>query len=179
MCWLFRDCGVQLKKPYFQNRISIMMTSSNGNIVRVTGLLCEESPVPGKFSAHRPVTQSFDVFFYLRLNTQLSKQWRRRWSEMPSRSLWRHCNDVIRRPGTISTIKQASSHDGVVVWKCLSHYWPFVREIHRGPMDSPHKAPVMRSLDVFYNVPRRSCYVTVMSNRTIPHSDIITWNIMF
>ena len=32
------------------------------------------SPVPGIFSAQRPVTRSFDVFFDLRLNKPLSKQ---------------------------------------------------------------------------------------------------------
>ena len=51
-----------------------MMTSSNGNIFRVTGHLCEESPVPGEFPAQRPVTQGFDVFFDLRLNKRLGKQ---------------------------------------------------------------------------------------------------------
>ena len=35
---------------------------------------------------------SFDVFFYLRLNKRLSKQWWGWWFETPSRSLWRHCN---------------------------------------------------------------------------------------
>ena len=32
-------------------------------------------PVPGEFPAQRPVTRSFDVFFDLRPNKQLSKQW--------------------------------------------------------------------------------------------------------
>ena len=32
-------------------------------------------------------------FFYLRLNRRLSKQSWGWWFEMPSRSLWRHCND--------------------------------------------------------------------------------------
>ena len=32
------------------------------------------SPVPGEFSTQRPVTQSFDVLFDLRLNKGLSKQ---------------------------------------------------------------------------------------------------------
>ena len=32
------------------------------------------SPVPGEFPAQRPVARSFDVFFDLRLNKQLSKQ---------------------------------------------------------------------------------------------------------
>ena len=42
-----------------------MMTSSNGNIFRVTGPLCGEFTGPGEFPAQRPVTQSFDVFFDL------------------------------------------------------------------------------------------------------------------
>ena len=33
------------------------------------------SPVTGEFPAQRPVMQSFDVFFDLRLNKRLSKQW--------------------------------------------------------------------------------------------------------
>ena len=45
-----------------------------------------------EFTAQRPVTWSFEVFFDLRLNQQLSTQWRRRPSETPSRSLWRQCN---------------------------------------------------------------------------------------
>ena len=41
---------------------------------------------------HRsPVTRSFDVFFDLRLNQQLSKHWKCRWFETPPRSLWCHC----------------------------------------------------------------------------------------
>ena len=31
------------------------------------------SPVPGEFPAQRPETQSFDGFFYLRLNKRLGK----------------------------------------------------------------------------------------------------------
>ena len=33
-------------------------------------------------------------FSYLCLNKRLSKQSRHRWFEMPSPSLWRHCNDI-------------------------------------------------------------------------------------
>ena len=40
-----------------------MMTSSNGNIFRVTG----------EFPSQRPVTRSFDIFFDLRPNNRLSK----------------------------------------------------------------------------------------------------------
>ena len=51
-----------------------MMTSSNGNIIRVTGPLCGNSPVTDEFPSQRPVTRSFDVFFDLRLNKQRCKQ---------------------------------------------------------------------------------------------------------
>ena len=30
-------------------------------------------------------------------------------------------------------------HDGVIKWKHFPRYWPFVRGIHRGPVNSPHK----------------------------------------
>ena len=43
------------------------------------------------------MTQSFDVLSDLRLNKRLSKQSWRRWFETPSRSLWRHCNDMQRK----------------------------------------------------------------------------------
>ena len=39
------------------------MTSSNGNIFRVTGPLCGEFTGPGEFPTQRPVTRSFDDFF--------------------------------------------------------------------------------------------------------------------
>ena len=50
------------------------------------------SPVNGEFPAQRPVTRSFDIFFDLRLNKRLSKQWRGWWLETPTHPLWRHCN---------------------------------------------------------------------------------------
>ena len=56
-------------------------------------LCAGNSPVTDEFSFKRPVTLSFDVFLYLRLNKRLSKQSRRRWFETPSRSLWRHCDE--------------------------------------------------------------------------------------
>ena len=53
----------------------------------------ERDPGGDGFTSQRPVTQSFDVFFDLRLNKRLTKQSRRRWLETPSRSLWRHCDE--------------------------------------------------------------------------------------
>ena len=70
-----------------------MMTSSNGNIFRVTGPLCGEFTGTGEFPTQRPVTRSFDVYFDLGLNKRLSKQPWGWWFETPSWSLWRQCND--------------------------------------------------------------------------------------
>ena len=30
-------------------------------------------------------------------------------------------------------------HDDVIKWKHFQRHWPFVREIHRSPVNSPHK----------------------------------------
>ena len=51
------------------------------------------SPVPGEFPAQRPVTQSFEVFYDLRLNKRLSKQSWGWWFETLSGPLLRHCNE--------------------------------------------------------------------------------------
>ena len=50
------------------------------------------SPVPGEVPTQRPVTRSFGVFFDLRLNKRLTRQWWGWWFETTSRPLWRHCN---------------------------------------------------------------------------------------
>ena len=70
------------------------MSSSNGNIFRVTGHLCGNSPVPGEFSAQKPVTRSYGVFFDLRLNKRLSKQSWGWWFETLSCPFWRQRNEV-------------------------------------------------------------------------------------
>ena len=69
-----------------------MMTSSSGNIFRVTDHLCGEFTVNGELPTQRPVTRSFDVFFHLCLNQRLSKQSWGWWFETLSRPLWRHYN---------------------------------------------------------------------------------------
>ena len=101
----------------------VMMTSSNGNIFRVTGPLSGEFTGPGEFPTQRPVTRSFDVFFDLRLNKQLSKQPWGWWFETPLWSLWRQCNVIwislfstgvksisLRRSIFLGLIKNATVH---------------------------------------------------------------------
>ena len=101
-----------------------MMTSSNGNIFRVTGPLCGEFTGPGEFPAQRPVTRSFDVFFDLCLNKRLSKQPWGWWFQTPAWSLWRHrnvhwvlfCCGYAWFPGPLFTnVVQFKSHHGKVI----------------------------------------------------------------
>ena len=88
-CSLWRHCNDQSRSQL--GIFGSMITSSNGNIFRVTGPLWEE------FTGHRgpsqrPVTRGFDVLFDLRLNKRLGKPSRRWWFKTPSRSVWCHCN---------------------------------------------------------------------------------------
>ena len=90
----WRHCNVFILIVFHDDmiRLCYMMTSSNGNIFRVTGPLCGEFIGSGEFPAQRPVTRSLDVFFDRRLNKRLSKQPWGWWFETPSWSLWRQCN---------------------------------------------------------------------------------------
>ena len=146
------------------------MTSSNGNIFRVTGPFCGEFTGPGEFPAQRPVTRSFDVFFYLRPNNRLSKQPWGWWFQTPSWSLWRQCNDdsglsgnpihysdVIK--GTMAsqinslTIVSSTVYAGADQRKHQSSAsLAFVRGIHRWLVNSPHRWPVTRKMFPFDDV---------------------------
>ena len=86
------DDSMALKRSTHYWKFVSIMTSSNGNIFRVTGPLCGEFTGPGEFPTQRPVTRSFDVFFDLRLNKRLSKHSWGWWFETLSWSLWRHHN---------------------------------------------------------------------------------------
>ena len=74
--------------PWWRHQMetfSALLTLCSGN-----------SPVSGEFPAQRPVTRSFDIFFDLRLNKQLSKQWWGWWFETVSCPLWRQCNATCK-----------------------------------------------------------------------------------
>ena len=55
-------------------------------------ICAENSPVPGEFPTQRPVTQSFDFYFDLRLNNWLFKQLWGWWFETLLCPLWHHGN---------------------------------------------------------------------------------------
>ena len=82
---LLLACGDIKHFPY----VDSMMTSTFSTLLAI----CKgNSPVTGEFPTQRPVTCSFDVFFDLRLDKQLNKQWWGWWLEIPSCPLWCHYN---------------------------------------------------------------------------------------
>ena len=106
-------------------------------------LCAGNSPVTGEFTAQRPVTRSFDVFFDLRLNRRLSKQPWVWWFEMPLCSLWRHCNDMLW------SVKLAADHE----W-----FW----------LQLPGMISFIVSLDAILNLcPLVLCYFSLVKNYLI------------
>ena len=97
------------------------MTSSNGNIFRVTGPLCGEFTGPGEFLAQRPVMRSFDVFFDLRLNKRLSKQPWCWWFETPAWSLWRQRNVFFDNLFEVILIQWPMRDMEVILQVCFSN----------------------------------------------------------
>ena len=52
-------------------------------------------------------------------------------------------------------------HEGFIAWKLFPHYWPFVRGVHRSPVHSQYKRPVMQS---FYDF----LYAGLKNGRIMP-----------
>ena len=46
---------------------------------------------------------------------------------------------AITHPQCVKKAWEISNHDDVIEWKHFPRYWPFVRGIHRSPVNSPHK----------------------------------------
>ena len=160
----FANSRLPLKKISFSAKMG-MVTSSNGNIFRVTGHLCAE----------------LWFFFYLHPNKRLSKQWRGWWFDRPSCPLWRHRNGTSM-VYTVSCSLWCHAH---VIWTTLqwrhndhndvSNHQPrgcLLNRLFRrrwkktsklrvtglcagnspGPVNSPHKGPVTRKMVPFDDV---------------------------
>ena len=53
---------------------------------------------------------------------------------------------IILRSQQLLWTSSASKHDGIIKWRYFPRYWPFVRKIHRSPVNSPHKGQWRRAL---------------------------------
>ena len=92
------------------------------------------SPVTGEFPAQRPVTWSFDIFFDLRPNKQLSKQCWGWWFETPSRPLLCHCSIMCCRDCWHQASRAVTVRNWAVDPLLLSHkssVWCMCRNVSR------------------------------------------------
>ena len=115
---ILRDLKLPTMCPFYWydlTSIPAMMTSSNGNIFRVTGHLCGEFIGPRWIPTQRPVTQSFDVFFDLHSNKRLSKQWPGWWFDTQSCPLWRHRN-AAKKSNYLSIPKLQWCNCWILAW---------------------------------------------------------------
>ena len=69
------------------------------------------------------------------------------------------------------------SHDDVIKWKHFPRYWPFVREIHRSPVNFPHKGHWRGALMFTFICDRMNGLVNNReagdSRRYLAHYDVI------
>ena len=55
--------------------------------------------------------------------------------------------EIFRSQSALERMKRYSLlHDDVIKWKHFPRHWPFVRGIHRSPVNSPHKGQWRRAL---------------------------------
>ena len=121
------------------------------------------SPVTGEFPAKRPVTRSFDIYFHLHLNQQLSKQWRRRWFGTPSRSLWRHYNDLFKPPSPRGLVPFINIY--VKFAKRNMRNLAITMQYHRRGLVSYVKCPDRKFYWVVSRASNKKLFVTLGLNR--------------
>ena len=98
------------------------MTSSNGNIFLVTGLLW------GVFTGHRwtPHKGQWRGALIFSLICAWTNNWTNnpshRWFETPSRSLWRHCNEKFKNKMLIKLVKTFPSRRKISILKNTGMY---------------------------------------------------------
>ena len=73
-------------------------------------------------------------------------------------------------------------HDDVIKWKHFPRNWPFVRGIHRSPVNSPHKGQWCRALMFTFICARINGWVNTRAagdlRRYRPHYDVIVMKIV-
>ena len=139
-----------------------MMTSSNGNIFRVTG------PLWGTKASDAELC----CFLWSAPEKRSSKQSWRWWFDTPLCSLWRHCNDLKAHRAIIWTDHTEWRHNeshGISNHRLIDYLLnPLLRRAsketsklrvtgvcegnQRWPVDSPHKGPVTRKMFPFDDV---------------------------
>ena len=136
------------------------------------------SPVSGEFSAQRPVTRSFDVFFDLRVNKRFSKQSWGWWFETLSRSLWRHRNEILKESpftGGFPTQRTSNAEILSMSWRNLGHenYKVVVCTIELPPSSSSPFQPCIIPCPVRHTTP-----LSFMNSWSMSSTWSVWWGIL-
>ena len=123
--------------------VIIMMTSSNGNIFRVTSHLCGKFTGPRWISRTKASDAELWCSFDMRPNIRLSKQSWGWWFETPPQSLWRHRNDndhitvaflmvssPNRRQAIIQTIDAPKTSDTYLRYQVMKSACIYIKGCH-------------------------------------------------
>ena len=86
LVWLFEFRSCRKCRTWWRHQMEMFSS--------LLAIYAGNSQVTGKFPTQRPLTWIFDVFFDMRRNKWLSKQWWGWWFETLWRSLWRHRNET-------------------------------------------------------------------------------------
>ena len=132
--WRYRlEEGIHifLKKTWWRHQMDTFSA--------LVALCAGNSPVTGEFTAQRPVTRSFVVFFDLCLNKWLSKQSQCWWFETPSVPLWRYCN-YLSNYLEQTQFQNPSNFTDLII--CVSYYQRFL---------VAHKIPVPDLQKVYFH----------------------------
>ena len=121
---------------------SHMMTSSNGNIFRITGPLC------GEFTGHRwiPITKASDVELWCFLWSSPEQMFELNNRDTNDLRCHHARYDINVMADYCSAYILDIFHDDIIKWKHFPRYWPFVWGIHWSPVNSPHKGQWHKAL---------------------------------
>ena len=116
------------KRPMYPSLCLSQRWHSTETYSALLTICAGNSPIPGEFPVQRSVTRSFDVFFDLRLNKRLSKQWWGWWFETLSHPLWRHRNGekfamLSRHHGAVSISRCRLASIGILMSKMRPSYF--------------------------------------------------------
>ena len=117
--------------------------SKKSSKLRVTGLCAGNSPGTGEFPAQKASNAENTSIWWRHHDGFLPRRWNymavetfidKWWNDRSHSNVFHYFSrDHIR----INCL--GISHDDVIKWKHFPRYWPFVRRIHRSPVNSPQK----------------------------------------
>ena len=65
-------------------------------------------------------------------------------------------------------LESVTNHDDVIKWKHFPRYWPFMRGIHRWPLDFPHKASDAELWCFLWSAPEQTIETLVIWDTIAP-----------